>query len=195
MKLPRTARKHRPAAAPPDPLTVRETAWGYVIRSERPGGGLDRAVERVGAAAGWVAAVGVWLVPVGWLPGPALAVRVFGSATLLAVFYLWFVLTKKRRGYEIQVDTARRELRVGEMTACGDARLRSRARFDEIGDGVWRKAGGAGATRDLCLRLKGSGEVLPVYNWKMVQREVQEVLNTSLELARLDEQVELPKAA
>lgn len=40
-----------------------------------------------------------------------------------------------------------------------------------------------------------SGEVLPVYNWKLVHRDVQEVLGTSLEIIGLEEPVELAQAA
>ncbi|QDU57525.1 hypothetical protein [Aeoliella mucimassa] len=40
-----------------------------------------------------------------------------------------------------------------------------------------------------------SGEVLPVYNWKLVHRDVQEVLGTSLELIRLPELVAERQAA
>ncbi len=40
-----------------------------------------------------------------------------------------------------------------------------------------------------------SGEVLPVYNWKLVQRDVQEVLGISHDIVALEEPFEMRKAA
>ncbi len=40
-----------------------------------------------------------------------------------------------------------------------------------------------------------SGEVLPVYNWKLVHRDVQKVLGVSEEIAALESAKEFKKAA
>ncbi len=40
-----------------------------------------------------------------------------------------------------------------------------------------------------------SGEVLPVYNWKLVQRDVQEVLGVAHDIAAFEQPPELRKAA
>lgn len=40
-----------------------------------------------------------------------------------------------------------------------------------------------------------SGEELPVYNWKLIRRDIQDVLGTSQRIAELEAPVELPLAA
>ncbi|MDJ0627164.1 MAG: hypothetical protein QNJ44_02795 [Rhodobacter sp.] len=162
MTLPRLKLNFRPARAVPDALTVRETAWGYVIRSVRPDDGLQRPVERLAACAVWLAAAGFWLIPAGWLPEPAFAARALASVALPVAFYTALALRSRTSGYEVEVDTMRRELRMGEVSAEGRVQIRSRARFDQVRDCVWRRSGGANAVRDLCLRLKDGGDPLPV---------------------------------
>nr|MDJ0827691.1 hypothetical protein [Rhodobacter sp.] len=110
----------------------------------------------------WLAALGLWLAPAAWLPEPAFAARALGSVTLLAVIYAAFALIQRSQGYELQVDTRRRELRIGEVTPSGQAWIKASIRFDEVGDSVTRAADKARALRDLCLRVRDSGVLWPV---------------------------------
>lgn len=141
----------------PYPLSLHETGWGYVIRSVRPEHDLARLAVRCVIAVAWIAALGLWLVP-----GLAFEWKALLSVALLTALYSGLALFRRTRGYEVQVDTARRELRVGVVTVKGDCWIRSSARFDEIGGSVVQKAGCGAASRRLCLRLEPGSDVLPV---------------------------------
>lgn len=150
------------AFATPEPLTLRETPWGYVVRSERPDGDLATPLLRFANSAVWIAVVGMWLLPVGMVSGPGFVWKVFSSVTLLALYYLASTLFRNSSGYEVQVDVSRRELRMGMLTRRGESWIRTSARFDEVGDSLVRRCEAKSETRVLCLRMKTATETVPI---------------------------------
>jgi hypothetical protein len=146
----------------PDLLTVRETMWGYVIRSTRPSGDLSVPLMRFASATVWVAVVGIWLLPAGMVSGPGFIWKAFASVSLIALLYISVAIFHKPSGYEVQVDLRRRELRMGMLTRRGDSWLRTSARFDEIGDSLVRRVSAQSPDRVLCMRVHGASEPVPV---------------------------------
>lgn len=144
------------------PVTIRETNFGYVVRSEKPGVNIalrDRII-RFALVAVWIAVAGIWLVP---LSGPAFAIKAFFSVGLLALSCLAVVLLRRDTGgYELHVDTSRRELRSAVLSAKGECWVRARARFAEVGDPVMRRGKTDADIRSLSLRIIGEAEAMPV---------------------------------
>lgn len=147
-------------------VTLRETYWGYVVQSAR---GAPRpaevVLEQVRYYAVWVFAVAagaVWLLPGAWLPAPVLAVKALVSVLLVAGALALVSLRRRVRGYELQVDLNRRELRGAVVDNTGRPRLRERVRFSEVGRPVIRRGKSEHYPRALCLELAGREELLPV---------------------------------
>ena len=144
----------------PDPVSLRETHWGCIIRSEIGGetatlfAGLG---SKLAAVAGWVAIAVLWLIP-----GPGFAVKAVATAVILMAVYLGIVLLRRVRGHELQVDTYRRELRAAVLTPDGGSRVTATARFEQVGDSVLRRDPVDPATWHLDLRLTGRSDLIRV---------------------------------
>lgn len=144
------------------PVTVRETNFGYIIRSEKARTDTvfhDRII-RFGLAAVWIAVAGLWLMP---LSGPAFVLKTIFSVGLLALAYVLVVIARRgNSGFELHVDTSRRELRSAVLTAKGECWIRARARFAEVADPVIRRGKSETKLRSLSLRLIGGADMMPV---------------------------------
>ncbi len=144
----------------PDPVSLRETHWGCIIRSEI-GGETARLFAGIGtklaALAGWAAVAGAWLVP-----GPVFAVKAAATVVILVAVYLGLVLLRRAKGYELQVDLYRRELRAAVLTPDGGSRVTTTARFEQVGDSVLRRDAVDPATWHLDLSLKGRSDLIRV---------------------------------
>ena len=148
-----------------EPVAVRETQWGYVVRSINPGGAWQLVIDRIarfGTFSVWVAVIGIWLAPLSMAPDMAFVAKAFVSAGVLALTYLLVSFTKRLSGYEFQVDTNRRELRTAVLNARGQSWIRASYRFDEIKDTVLQRSRLDDSARSLCLRCKGVAEMVPV---------------------------------
>ncbi len=143
-----------------DPVSLRETHWGCIIRSET-GSDTARLFSGMGAkfaaVAGWAAVAGMWLVP-----GPGFAMKAVATAVILGAVYLGIVLLRRAKGYELQVDTYRRELRAAVLTPDGGSRVTATARFEQVGDSVLRRDPVDPATWHLDLRLTGRSDLIRV---------------------------------
>ena len=143
-------------------VSVRETNFGYVIRSEsaQSSSSVRGRVGRFILAAMVVAAVGVWITPFG---AHAFPVTVLLSLLFLAIGYVSFAMIRaSQAGFELHVDTNRRELRSAVLTAKGESWIRSSARFGEVSDVFMRKPTPESEMRSLCLRIIGEDVTMPV---------------------------------
>jgi len=148
-----------------EPVTVRETRWGFVIQSRNTGGLAHTILNRVARFATvvvWLAVVGLWLSPLSLDPQMSFILKSFVSVTLLASTYVGVVLTKRLGGYAVHIDTNRRELRTAVLNAKGQSWIKSSYRFDEIGAPVLERGKTETALRSLCLRLRENTDVVPV---------------------------------
>lgn len=139
---------------------IREANFGYIIRSERAGqdAGMRRWGMRLALAGLWGALALLWLVP-----GIGLPVKLAASGVLLALGGLVLVTARRRdSGFELHVDTARRELRSAILTPKGESWIRTSARFGEVTKPVLRKGKIQSNKRSLCLRIAGEAEEIPV---------------------------------
>jgi len=150
---------------PVEPVTVRETTWGYVIRSTRPLSTRRSRVEmldRAGSVLVWLIVVWIWLVPVPEFGNRALLIRAIATAALLLAAYWGISAIRRDGGYEVQVDTDRREVRSWALNRRGERGSPKRTRFEQIGDPVLRRRGADDRRQVLCLRLKDRPEQVPL---------------------------------
>ena len=141
-------------------VTVRETNFGYIIRSEKAGQDAEfrRLIVKFALVAVWIAVGGLWLLPV---MGGALKAVV--SVVLLAGAFGGLALSQRSGGgCELHVDTSRRELRSATVTPKGESWIRTSARFGEVSTPVLRRGKPENEQRSLCLRIAGEAEEMPV---------------------------------
>jgi len=119
-----------------EPVSVRETHWGFVVLSPNTGG-LARHIlnklARFATVVVWLAVVGIWVMPMAFDPQVSFVLKAFASVALLATTYVGVVLTKRMGGYAVHIDTNRRELRTAVLTPKGQNWIKASYRFDEIG--------------------------------------------------------------
>lgn len=143
-------------------VSVRETNFGYVIRSEKATSSevLRAKVAKFAWVALWVAAIGLWIVPFGDM---SWALRTVISLSMIAAGFGVFVLNRcVEAGFELHVDTNRRELRSAVLTPRGESWIRSSARFGEVSDVFMRGPKPETNLRSLCMKIIGESEVMPV---------------------------------
>lgn len=145
-----------------DSVSVRETNFGYIIHSA--GGGKDaclrRLIVKLSLLAVWICLVGMWLLPTSTL---GLFAKIFLSVVLLATAYVARLLGQgDAGGFELHVDTSRRELRSAVLTAKGESWIRNSVRFGEVTAPIMQKSKPDVALRSLCLRIAGQAEMMPV---------------------------------
>lgn len=146
----------------PRGVYVRETPFGYVIHSGKAADGKRMRfwAARIILAAMCVAAVGVWVGPMGIGPAPLAALAsVFCVAAGVTSF---FVIDSASSGIELHVDMHREELRSAVVTARGESWIRSSARFGEVAEIFLRRPSAEMNIRSLCLRIDGDEETMQV---------------------------------
>jgi len=148
----------------PDALvTVRETDCGYVIRSGAAPTlrGLSVSpLERYGRILVWLVLAGLWLAPTTLVGDRGGLMRALLTVGLLAAAIPVLALARRRGGYEVQVDTDRRELRTWILTRRGERKSPTCARFEDIGEPLLRRIAPEDKRQVLCLRLRdGTGQV------------------------------------
>jgi hypothetical protein len=141
---------------------VRETSFGYIIRSERssaPSGPRARLSRYAMGGFVLVAAL-VWLLPLA--AASPVAAALLSTLVLGAGLVAMTVIHGEGSGIELHVDVNRRELRSAVVTARGDSWIRSSARFGEVAELFLRRVEPGAMARSLCLRLSGEDEVMPI---------------------------------
>ncbi len=139
--------------------TVRETNYGFVVRSSRaaPDGSLRSRAKKIAPYATLAVMACVWL-----LPG-VVAARAGLTVTVLAAGYL--AVSWARRGpsaTELHVDTSKREVRSVVINAQGVPWVRARARFGEVSSAILQRGRPGDKMRSLGLRITGTEEVMKV---------------------------------
>ncbi len=141
-----------PALLRPVPLSLRETGWGYVVRAPHPDGRLpSRLLTGVRAGFG-VAGLAALLLPLG------IVWKLLLLALLGAGYAAGLKVLRLARGCELQVDTRRRELRCGRVTAAGETWITGCVDFAEVtGTEITR----SGREHVLWLKLRGGAAPVP----------------------------------
>lgn len=138
----------------PAPLSLRETGWGYIIRSAHPDGETPKAYMLIVKAI--AALLCIYLCV---MPGPNLLWRVAGCMVVLAVLQFGIRQLCRARTHEVQVDVQRRELRAGIVSPGGKAWIQRCLRFDEIAGCEIRPTEDSAG---MWLKIRGESELLPV---------------------------------
>ena len=146
----------------PQAVTVRETSFGYVIRSDRAEADspLHAKIVKFMPIVVLIAIVAVWILPMGVA---GFALKPIISVMLVAAGFVGRILMNSSGGgYELHVDTSRRELRSAVLTTKGDCAIRNSARFAEVAEPILRKGNPESEIRSLCLRIVGKADVMSV---------------------------------
>lgn len=125
----------RLAESGPRSLQVTETHWGYIVRETLPwlnrGAALEASLRLIGLGA-VIGAYGFWLVPGALLVGDVIAMKLVVSLLLAVSGAALYLYANKGFRPELQVDTARRELRFAYRNGRGMSRIGSRIAFGGI---------------------------------------------------------------
>ena len=138
----------------PVPLTLRETGWGYVVRSVQP----EAEIPRLWARIGWGGCAGLVLL-VALSPAVGLVWKSALCLSVLAAVHVGLKLLRRTQVQELHVDMRRRELRLEMVTGSGDAWIKASLRFDEVTSSAIRRDG---RRNSLWLQVKGDEALLPV---------------------------------
>ena len=147
-------------------VSVRETYWGYIIHSTKPGS--ERAMRdmffRLIMASSWIAVIGIWIAPAQMFPASPLFLKLALSVLLLGISYAALALCRPPAGYEFQVDANKREIRTAILNSKGERRGITKASFDEVSDPVMKRKRDGQGRPSLALRIKAHGQetLLPV---------------------------------
>jgi len=143
-------------------ISVCETNWGYIIRSDTGIGNRAALIERVCAIAGiafFVAAFGQWMIPQVQAAVPLAAPERVASSLGLAMpglLFLW--ISSRGMTREVQVDEVKRCLRMSVCNRNGRSRVLRSVPFEQIGSAYIKR----GAPAQLYLRLTDEKRVLHV---------------------------------
>ncbi|MFV2035894.1 MAG: hypothetical protein ACC631_12445 [Halocynthiibacter sp.] len=142
-----------------------ETHWGYIIRVESgPPGAISIGQTAAGffGLAAVAASVGFWVLP-GAFFSADVALFKLGASFLTCAFGV-FLLSYASDGsaYELQVDLNHNELREAMRNPKGQARLKSRHRFDDVGRVFVQREDEEGAMANLMLQIGQTNNVVVV---------------------------------
>lgn len=135
------------------------TPWGYIVNGgpEEGQSPLRTIGARFFGAILLLAGAGLWLVPDSTYGAEIFSMKL--AALVLFITFggalLWFGRT--RPGLEVQVDTTRQELRIGQRTMGGKFKLLDMLRFAEVGSVYLMRNGSQGKPSRLYLRIGGDG--------------------------------------
>lgn len=128
----------------PLPYVVEETYWGYIVRNNEKASVGVLMMQGTSWFLGisfFVASVGIWLTPSALIVDDLIGFRIGLTAILAAIgtFLLWF--SSRGTMAEVQVDTARGEVREIVRNRAGKPSLLGRYGFDAIGGVHLERAG------------------------------------------------------
>ncbi len=142
-------------------VSLTETWWGYVIRTERVRSSVRRLVDLAAAlvAVGFaLAAVVIWLAPIDDASGAAILLKGAGSSLMALLALLVSYLSRGDDVSEVQIDCNRAELRLMARPTGERLRLVGRYGFEEIG-GVFIDRG---ATTRLMARYRNTPHLVTI---------------------------------
>lgn len=156
-------------------VSVTETYWGYVIRSETSWSTRARLIERVSAAAGialLTLAFGHWLFP-GLLGAAKIQPPQLASSAGMGVAGLALLWVAGRGlSRELHVDLSLRSLRQVVRNRNGRTRIDRVVPFDAVESAFVRRSSWPGGAARLFLRLKEGGKLLHVASGRQPTLEV-----------------------
>lgn len=147
-------------------VSVTETKWGYVIRSDSRLSERAALIERVCAITGLAfmcVAFGSWLIPqvhAAGLDGTAIRVASTASLAVPALMFLW--IAERGMAHDFEVDLRKSEIRLSVCNRAGRARVLKQIPFANIGSAYIKRAANHGANARLFLRLAGKAGVVEV---------------------------------
>ncbi len=148
--------EHGDATVPPRLLRVHDTQWGFIVyeASTRPEDMLAETGFKFMAFAALFAAGAQWLLPGSLFSGDVLIMKL-GLTSVLTAAGIWFLRASTRAETpELQVDAARREIRIATRNAHGTSRIRSRIAMRDIEE-CFVRPGRPEDRRELCFRVTG----------------------------------------
>lgn len=161
------------ASSAPLPYEVEETYWGYIVRSNDKGSTgvvLMQGTSWFLGVGFLVAALGMWLAPGAVMADDLVGFRIGLTAIMAAIgaFLLWF--SSRGSLAEVQIDTARGEVREMVRNRAGKPSLLGRYGFDAIGGVHLERAGIQAGQRsdlqaghaELVLRYRNTAQKLHV---------------------------------
>ncbi|MCV2880966.1 hypothetical protein [Actibacterium sp. XHP0104] len=146
-------------------VSLCETNWGYIIRSDTQWSNRAALIERVCAAAGLACLTAAALQ---WLFPPAAAgvsmdsteFRIMSSMGMAmpALMFLW--ISDRGMGQEIHVDIHKGELRQGVVNRKGKFRPQRVVPFADVASAYIKRVEGAGDLSQLFVRMRDGKKVL-----------------------------------
>jgi hypothetical protein len=168
-----------------DPLSIRETHWGLVI-SDAPGGTGDghtaEAVLKVLSIGLMFCASAPWLFDTGILGSLPFAMAPAISSGFLVTGFA--VYTHAGRGFrqEIQVDGAKRELRVARRNSRNISTIRRTIAMRDVESCFLKRSKSSGSNAQLFIRLKGQSQPLAVATGR--EGDLVPILERTIELVK-----------
>ncbi|MGC9370598.1 MAG: hypothetical protein ACP5DX_13755 [Paracoccaceae bacterium] len=156
-------------------VSVTETYWGYVIRSETNWSTRARLIERVSAAAGvalLTLAFGNWLAPDLLAMANIRSPQVASSAGMGVAGLALVWVAGRGLSRELHVDLTMRSLRQVVRNRNGRTRIDRVVPFSAIESAFVRRASVPGGAARLYLRLKEGGKLLHVASGRQATLEV-----------------------
>lgn len=141
-------------------VTITETNFGYIIWSQRSATerGFKENAARFGIASMWVAIIAFWLLPfaeISFWGKAVLSMLCLGFAYVILAY-----LQSRVLGAEMQVDTARREIRTARRMSNGQSLLGRSFSFGDVKRIALEKR--SKATLSNALTLNIAGEARPM---------------------------------
>jgi len=136
-------------------LRIHDTQWGFIVHEAAPdaSGMIAETFFKFVAFAAVFGAGAQWLLPGSLFSGDVLVMKLGLSAALVGAA-IWMLRNSAQEGWpELQVDAARREIRIATRTSDGASRVRSRIAMRDIEECFVRR--GAGEATELCFRVMG----------------------------------------
>ncbi|WP_300516727.1 hypothetical protein [Aliiroseovarius sp.] len=153
---------------------VLQTHWGYtVIESDRArarGMALERGGKLLGAVC-MLTAFGFWVLPGTVVGNDTLTMKLALSVSLL--FSGLLLIWSARSGYnnEVQIDLARKEMRIGLRNIAGDYQVSAALDFAQIGSVYLMRSKKPGEPARLFLRVGNSDRAVEVADGRVEMLE------------------------
>lgn len=143
-----------------DDEVATSTAWGYIVNNllDEHHSALRSIASRFLGSILLMSGIGLWLIPDS-IYGAEIFVMKMGAMVMFIVFGgALLQYGRQRPGIELQVDTNRQELRLGNRTIAGEFKLIDMLRFDEVGSVYLLRNAAQGQPSRLFLRIGKDGE-------------------------------------
>lgn len=146
-------------------VSVTETYWGYVIRSDAAWSSRAQLIERVSALAGvalMVVGCGHWLFPEVHAAVDGTPHRVFSTMGLCVAGLVFLWVAARGLSHELQVDMTLQCLRRVVRNRRGRTRIAQVVPFEEVASAFVKRSSAPGGSAHLFVRLKDGKSVVRV---------------------------------